>query len=72
MDEERREFEDDAEEEDDLGPGSADYDLSEEHGYTWEPERESGGIPQWLMVAVTALVVAALVLPTIILIYRYG
>jgi len=56
-----------------FGPGSADYDLSEEHGYTSEPPREGGGpIPQWAMVAVTLLIVAGLVLPAIFLIYRYG
>lgn len=64
---------DEFEDEEEFGPGSADYDLSEEHGYTWEPAREGGGpIPQWAMVLVTLLVLAGLVLPAIFLIYRYG
>ena len=65
----------DSEEEDvnDLGPGSADYDLSEEHGYRWEQEREGASvIPQGVMLAVTLIVLVALVLPTILLIYWYG
>jgi hypothetical protein len=60
-------------EDDELGPGSADYDLSEEHGYTWEPEREDEGpIPRWALTWVSVAVIAALVLPALILIWRYG
>ena len=59
--------------EEEFAPGSADYDLSEEHGYRWE---DSGGgataIPGCLIVAVTLLALAGLVLPTLFLIYRYG
>lgn len=57
--------------EEEFGPGSADYDLSEEHGYRWEPERESI-IPQGVMVTVSIILVLALILPTILLIYWYG
>ncbi len=65
---------DDVEDEEEFGPGSADYDLSEEHGYRWEPEGDGGGgpIPQWAMVLVTLLVVSGLLLPAVLLIYRYG
>ena len=59
------------EEDDSLGPGQADYDLSEEHGYTWEPASPQV-IPQWLMVSVSVLVVTALVAPTVYLIWRFG
>jgi hypothetical protein len=61
----------DAAEAEEFGPGSADYDLSEEHGYRWEQER-GRVIPQGVMVAVSIIVVVALVLPTILLIYWYG
>ena len=65
--------EDDEEEEDDeLGPGSADYDLSEEHGYRWEPKREHGPISPGLMFFVTVLVIIALVLPGLLIIWRPG
>jgi hypothetical protein len=30
---------DDGEDEEEFGPGDPDYDLSEQHGYTWEPQR---------------------------------
>ena len=63
----------DMDDEEEFGPGSADYDLSDERGYGWEAE--SGGgvrVPQWLMAAVTLLALAGLVLPAIFLIYRYG
>ena len=65
---------DDADEE--FGPGSADYDLSEEHGYDWEKDRwdeaQDGPVPRWALTWVTVAVVAALVLPALILIWRYG
>jgi len=61
---------------DEFGPGSADFDLSEEHGYDSEKDRwvgaEDGPIPRWMLTWVTAVVVAALVLPALILIWRYG
>lgn len=68
---------DDDEGEEEFGPGSADYDLSEKHGYdwerdSWEREDEDGPIPRWLLTWVTVMVLAALVLPALILIWRYG
>ena len=65
------------EDEDDLGPGSVDYDLSEQHGYDWERDNwdrgeDSGPIPRWLLTWVTFVVLAALLLPALILIWRYG
>ena len=63
------------EEEEELGPGAADYDLSEEHGYSMADsanQDDTAVIPQWAMVAVTAMVVVALILPTILLIWMYG
>ena len=62
---------DDDEEEEDIGPGEADYDLSEEHGYMWEPARP-GWPPRWLIIAVTFVVVASLVLPAVLLIINRG
>jgi hypothetical protein len=50
--------------EDEFGPGDADYDLSEEHGYLedatpiWRPQ-------PWLIATITVVVVASLILPTI-------
>jgi hypothetical protein len=66
----------DANAEDEFGPGSADYDLSERHGYDWEQDRredaDDGPIPRWALTWVTVTVVGALVLPALILIWRYG
>jgi hypothetical protein len=60
----------DGDEEEEIGPGDPDYDLSEAHGYRWEPRREHWPVPPWLLVVVSLLVVAALVLPTVLLIAR--
>ena len=65
------EGEEEEDEEPPLRPGDADYDLSEEHGYRWEP-RGDPGLPAWAVVLVTALVVAALIVPSIVLILRYN
>jgi hypothetical protein len=62
-----RPFEDQDDDLDEIRPGDADYDLSEEHGYTWEPHRTNWP-PRWLIVAVTAAVIAALVVPSLIII----
>ena len=58
---------DDPEEEEDeeIGPDHPDYDLSEAHGHTWEPERPSWPVPPWLLAALSVIVVASLVLPTL-------
>jgi hypothetical protein len=57
-------------EEDEFGPGSADYDLSEEHGYMWEPKREHWPVPPWLLITVSIIVIVALVLPSVIILLR--
>jgi hypothetical protein len=62
--------EEEEEEEDEFGPGSADYDLSEAHGYTWEPERREWPVPSWAMIAIALLVVVALVAPALIIVLR--
>ncbi len=59
------------EDEDDLGPGSADFDLSEEHGYTWEPARIEV-IPRWLVVSLSLVLVAALIIPSIYIVLRFS
>jgi hypothetical protein len=61
---------DDAELEEEFGPGDPDYDLSESHGYSWEPRREHWPVPPWLLIAISILVVIALVFPAIALILR--
>ena len=63
------------EDEEELGPGAADYDLSEEHGYSMADsydQDDASVIPQWAMVGVTVVVVVALILPTVLLIWMYG
>jgi hypothetical protein len=56
------------EDEDEIRPGDPDYDLSEAHGYLWEPRRKWP--PRWLIVALTILVIVALLLPALIYIMR--
>jgi hypothetical protein len=62
---------DDAYEDDEseFKPGDPDYELSEAHGYLWDPP-ERDFPPRWLLVALTVLVIAGLVVPTVILILR--
>lgn len=62
----------DDEEEDEFGPDSPDYDLSEEHGYDWDPRRPNWPAPPWLLAIVSLLVIVGLVLPGILLLLRYG
>ena len=57
---------DDEEEIAEIRPGDPDYDLSEAHGYTWEPDREGLPIPQWVLVGVSLLLVIALLVPGLI------
>lgn len=62
-------------EEEEFGPGAADYDLLEDRGYSISDssdQDDTSVIPQWAMVGVTAVVVVALILPTILLIWLYG
>jgi hypothetical protein len=65
-----RPYEDEAEDDEiEFKPGAPDYELSEAHGYLWEPsEREFP--PRWLIIGLTILVVAGLVVPTLIIILR--
>ena len=57
--------------EDEFGPDSPDYDLSEARGYGFEPERPSRWPPpQWLIVAISLLLVAALVVPAVLVVLR--
>ena len=58
------------EDEDEVTPGDADYDLSEAHGYAWYPD-EKPPVPRWAIIAVTALVIVALVVPSILIILSY-
>ena len=60
------------EDDEEIGPDDPDYDLSEAHGYTWEPKREHWPVPPWLLVAVSLLIVAALLLPGLIFLLRHG
>ena len=57
--------EDDDEEE--VGPDDPDYDLSEAAGYAdWEPASDRQfPLPQWVIVAVSLLLILALVLPAL-------
>jgi hypothetical protein len=52
-------------------PGNRDYDLSEEHGYTWEPSRPGSPIPTGWLAVVSVVAIISLVLPTIIFILHY-
>ncbi len=57
--------------EDEFGLDSPDYDLSEARGYGWEPERPSRWPPpQWLIVAISLLVVVALLVPGLLVLLR--
>jgi hypothetical protein len=54
---------------DDFGPGDPDFDLSEAHGYTWEPARDyEGPVPRWLITLIAIVVVLALLVPGLIFI----
>lgn len=66
---EEEQFEDEDAEE--FGPDSADYDLSEEHGYTWEPSRIEV-IPRWLVVSLSLVLVVALIIPSIYIVLRFS
>ena len=63
-----RPYEDQYEEDDDeIRPGDPDYDLSEAHGYMWDPS-PAPFPPRWLIIVVTIAVIAALVIPSVIII----
>ena len=52
-----------------IQPGDPDYDLSENHGYMWEPKHREWP-PRWLIVAITIIVIIALIVPTLLIILR--
>ena len=59
-----------ADDDEEIGPDDPDYDLSEAHGYTWEPTREHWPVPPWLLVAVSLIVVLALIVPGLLFLLR--
>lgn len=64
---------DDEADDEELGPGDTDYDLSEAHGYLWEPAHgHEGPIPPWLLTAVAVGVVLALVVPGVIFFLQHA
>lgn len=63
-------WDDGAEEEEEFGPGDPDYDLSEQHGYTWEPRRRDWPVPRRLLLVVSIIVIIAMVLPSVLLVLR--
>jgi len=68
-------MDDDGEEiEEEFGPGDPDYDLSEQHGYRWEPPRDgdSGPIPRWVLVVVSLIIVVALLVPSLVYLLQYA
>jgi len=49
------------------GPDDPDYDLSEAAGYAgWQPSRRAGVFPQWIIVAVSLLLILAILTPLIL------
>jgi hypothetical protein len=57
--------------EEEITPDDPDWDLSESHGYLWEPGRHRFWPPPALvMVLITLLLVLALVLPSVIILTR--
>lgn len=64
------EWDENEDEDDEFGPGDPDYDLSEEHGYSWDARRESFLLRPWFLVAVSILLVIALLLPALVVIGR--
>ncbi len=60
-------YDDEDADDEEVGPDDPDYDLSESAGYAgWEPAK--GGrfpLPQWVIVAVSLLLILALLLPAL-------
>ena len=59
------------EEDEEIQPGDPDYDLSEAHGYTWEPRREHWPVPPWVLLVVSALVAVGLIAPSLFVLLRH-
>ena len=55
-----------------IAPDDPDWDLSEAHGYMWEPAREQWPVPSWVLLWVSVVVVIALLAPGLYFIFRYG
>lgn len=64
------EIPDEQADDDEFGPDSPDWDLSEEHGYMWEPKRDHWPVPPWALTLVALVVIFALLLPGLLLIFR--
>lgn len=60
------------EDEEEFGPGDPDYDLSEEYGYSWEPQRQHWPVPPGLIFVVSIILAIALILPALVIIARAG
>ena len=64
---EEDEWDDDEHDEVSLFPGDPDYDLSEEAGYAGrEPPPRRGLLPEWLIVAISLLLILAILTPVLI------
>ena len=49
------------------GPDDPDYHFSEAAGYSgWQPSRRAGVFPQWIIVAVSLLLILAILTPLIL------
>jgi hypothetical protein len=66
----QRPDDEDVEDEEEITPDDPDWDLSEAHGYRWDPERPHWPVPPAVLAAVSVLVILALVLPGVLLILR--
>lgn len=53
-------------EDDEIKADDPDYDLSEAHGYLWDPQRQNWPVPPWLLAGISIVVVVALVLPALL------
>jgi len=59
------------EEEDEIAPGDPDYDLSEAHGWDWEPKpARNFFLSPLVLVGISLLLVLALLLPTLVTLTR--
>jgi hypothetical protein len=60
-------YDDDLDEENELGSDDPDYDLSESAGYSgWEGRGRRALVPQWVIVAISLLLILALLLPVLL------
>ena len=60
-------YDEELDEELELTPDDPDYDLSEGAGYSgWEDSGRRTGIPRWLIVALSLLLILSILLPALI------